>query len=157
MTKKISDYISEFEAVFNGEPWYGRPMMSIISDASAKDVFKKTNPAAHSTYEITHHLYAWRDLLVKRLNGDTKTTITTNSKEDWSPLPEEQTASSWQALVKKLEQNQKELVKALHKCDNDALDNNFAGTSFSLRTFLEGQLQHDIYHTGQIALSIKNA
>jgi uncharacterized damage-inducible protein DinB len=157
MTKKISDYISEYEAVFNGEPWYGRPMMAIINDAVVKDVFKKTKTTAHSTYEITNHLYAWRDLLVKRLNGDIKATIDANSKEDWSPLPEEQTAASWRTLVKKLEQNQKELVKALHKQDDGALDNNFAGTSFSLRTFLEGQLQHDIYHTGQIALSIKNA
>jgi uncharacterized damage-inducible protein DinB len=157
MTNEIRKFISEFQAVYNGQPWYGRSLMSIIYDAVVENVFKKTKPTAHSTYEITHHLYAWRDLLVKRLNGDTKATIDVNSKEDWTPLPEEQTVTSWRALLKKLEQNQKDLVTALGKWEDNALDENFAGTSFSLRTFLNGQIQHDIYHIGQIALSIKNA
>lgn len=157
MTKEINRYISEFEAVYNGEPWYGRSLMSIIKDANPKDVFKKTKPTAHSTYEITHHLLAWRNLLVKRLNGDTKYAIDPNSKEDWAPLPKEQTAASWEELVKRLEQNQQELLKAFGKWNDEALEKNFAGTDYTLRTHLNGQLQHDIYHTGQIALAIKNA
>ena len=157
MTKEINNYISEFENIYNGEPWYGKSLMAVINGADAKAVFKKEKPTAHSAYEITHHLYAWRGLLVKRLNGDTKSSIDTNSKEDWVPLPKEKNGTSWKALVKKLEQNQQELIKALGKWEDEALDKNFAGTDYSLRTFLNGQIQHDTYHIGQIALAIKNA
>ncbi len=156
MTKEINNYISEFETVFNGEPWYGKSLMAVLNDADPKNVFKKRKNTGHSAYEITHHLYAWRDLLVKRLNGDTKASIEVNSNEDWTPLPKEQNSSTWKELVKKLEQNQKDLIKVLPKWNNGVLDKDFAGTSNSLRTFLNGQIQHDIYHIGQIALALKN-
>ena len=156
MTKEINNYISEFETVFNGEPWYGKSLMAVLNEADPKAVFKKQKSTGHSAYEITHHLYAWRDLFVKRLNGDTKASIEVNSKEDWTSLPKEQTATVWKELIKKLEQNQKDLVKVLPNWNNGVLDKDFAGTSYSLRTFLNGQIQHDIYHIGQIALALKN-
>jgi len=157
MTKEINNYISEFETIFNGEPWYGKSLMGVINDADPKDVFKKQKSSGHSAYEITCHLYAWRDLLVKRLKGDTKSSIAVNSKEDWPPMPKEQTAAAWKELIDRLEQNQKDLINTLPKWNNGTLDKDFAGTSYSLRTFLHGQIQHDIYHIGQIALAIKNA
>lgn len=157
MTKEINSYITEFETIYNGEPWYGKSLMAVINNADPKDVFKKHKSSGHSAYEITQHLYAWRDLLVKRLNGDTKASIEVNSKEDWASLPKEQTTATWKELIKKLELNQQELIKALPSWSNGALDKDFAGTAYTLRTFLNGQIQHDIYHIGQIALAIKNA
>jgi len=157
MTKEINNYISEFETIYNGEPWYGKSLMAVLENAKPTDVFKKQNSHGHSAYEVAYHLYAWRDLLTKRLNGDTKSSIETNSKQDWPSLLKEETASTWNELVKKIEKNQQELVKSLAKWSDDKLDNNFADTNYSLRTFLNGQIQHDIYHIGQIALAIKNA
>ena len=90
MNKEIKNYISEFESIFNGEPWYGKSLMAVINDADPKNVFKKNNEDTHAAYEILHHLYAWRDLLVRRLNGDTKALISMDSKEDWTPLPGQQ-------------------------------------------------------------------
>ena len=156
MTKEINNYITEFETIYSGEPWYGKSLMAVINDADPKNVFKKQKETGHSAYEITSHLYAWRDLLVKRLNGDTTSSIEVNSKDDWPVLPKKQSADTWKELVKKLEKNQHELIEALPKWNNGSLDKDFAGTNYSLRTFLNGQIQHDIYHIGQIALTIKN-
>ena len=157
MKKEINSYISEFETIYNGEPWYGKSLMAVINSADPKDVFKKQKSDGHSAYEVVHHLYAWRNLLAKRLNGDNKVSIEVNSKEDWAPLPKEQTAASWKELIKKLEQNQQELITALTKLNDEDLDKDLASTSNSVRTFLNGQIQHDIYHIGQAALAIKNA
>lgn len=156
MSKEINYYITEFQTVFNGEPFYGKPMMGIIKEADPGKVFKKPSPSSHSAYEITQHLYAWRDLFVKRLNGDSKASIKMNSEEDWSSLPAEKTEAAWKQLVKKLEQNQEELMAALSKWDDGSLDKNFIQSAYSLRTYLEGQIQHDIYHLGQIAVALKN-
>ena len=157
MTKEISKYINEFETIYNGEPWYGKSLMAIIENAKASNAFKKHNGHGHSAYEIAQHLYAWRELLAKRLNGDTKSSIESNSKQDWPPLPKVQATATWNELIKKIEKNQQELVRSLAKWTDESLDKNFAETDYSLRTFLEGQIQHDIYHIGQIALAIKNA
>ncbi|MGZ8556865.1 MAG: DinB family protein [Chitinophagaceae bacterium] len=156
MNKEIKNYISDFENIYKGEPWYGKPLMAIVKETEAQKVFKKPVAASHSVYEIAHHLLSWRDLLVKRLNGDTSSSIEVDSKEDWLPLPKTDPARHWDHLVKQLEQNQQELIRSLSKLADDALDKNFAGSAFSLRTFLNGQIQHDIYHIGQIALANKN-
>jgi len=157
MNKDIKGYIAEFETVFDGEPFYGKPMLGIIKEADPSKVFQKSSPEAHSAYEVTQHLYAWRDLLVQRLNGNFKASIKIDSEEDWSSLPETQTAVVWDILIKKLEENQKDLVAALSKYDDESLDKSFIQSAYSLRTYLEGQIQHDIYHLGQIALALKNA
>ena len=156
MKKEINSYISEFETIYNGEPWYGKSLMAVIHSADPKEVFKKQNSSSHSAYEITHHLYAWRDLLTKRLKG-VNASIEVNSKEDWAPLPKEQSGATWKELIKKLGQNQHELIESLAKLNDEDLDKDLGNTSNSLRTFLNGQIQHDIYHIGQVALAIKNA
>lgn len=157
MNNEINHYITELETIYDGEPWYGKPLMAVLKEADAKAVFKKQNNNGHSAYEVLHHVLAWRELLVKRLNGDTPSNIKIDSDTDWSSLPEKQTASEWNALVRKIQQNQKELISGLSKWKDDALDKNFAGAAYPLRTFLHGQIQHDIYHIGQIALALKNA
>lgn len=157
MTKEIANYISEFETIYNGEPFYGKSLMAVIKDADPTLVFKKQKSTSHSAYEITYHLFAWRELLVKRLNGDTTSSIELNSKDDWPAFAGEQNPDAWKELVKKLEQNQKNLISLLPKWSNESLDKEFAGNTYTLRTFLNGQIQHDIYHIGQIALALKNA
>ena len=156
MNKEIKNYINEFKNVYNGEPFYGKPLMAILNDADPKKIYKKQSNTSHSAYEIAQHLYAWRELLIKRLNGDSKATIKADSKEDWLPLPAKQTAATWKVFVKKIEQNQEELIKALSKWTDESLDKNFVNSAYTLRTFLNGQIQHDIYHIGQIALALKN-
>ena len=156
MKKEINRYVSEFENMYNGEPWYGRSLESILGDVDPTVVFKKPNPAAHSIFEIVHHMYVWRELLVKRLKGDTKSKISMNSTEDWSPVPDTGPEKAWKELIQKLDQNQQSLIPALAQWKDEALDSPFAGTEYPLRTFLNGHLQHDIYHIGQVALATRN-
>lgn len=157
MKNEINNYVSEFETIYDGEPWYGKALMTILKEADPKSVFKKQNNNGHAAYEVLQHVLAWRELLVKRLNGDTSSNIKIDSEADWSVLPEKQTANEWNALVRKVQLNQKELISALSKYNDEALDQNFAGSAYPLRTFLHGQIQHDIYHLGQVALAVKNA
>lgn len=157
MKKEIEFYITEFESIYDGEPFYGKPLMAVLKEADPKSVFKKQNEKGHSAFEVLEHILAWRDLLVKRLNGDIQSNIKIDSEADWPALPEKQTINEWNALVRKVQQNQKEIITGLSKYDDTAIDKNFAGSAYPLRTFLHGQIQHDIYHIGQIALALKNA
>lgn len=157
MKTEISNYIAAFESIYNGEPFYGKALMTIMHEADTNKVYQKNSAAAHSAYEIASHLFAWRNLFVKKLNGDIKSSIEQDSKEDWPPLLQQQTAEAWNQLIQQLEQNQQQLLAVLAKYDDASLNKNVAGASYSLRTYLEGQMQHDIYHIGQIALALKNA
>ena len=97
-------------------------------------------------------MLAWRELFVKRLNGDTSTSIQMNSELDWPTLPTSQTAENWKKLLTRLSENQHALVKALKQTKDSMLAEEFANSNATLETHLEGNIQHDIYHLGQIAI-----
>jgi len=155
MNREINYYVSAFENVFNGEPWYGKSLLAVLEDVDTKTVYKNPGGEAHSIFEIVHHLYAWRNLLVKRLQGDTRSKISMNSTDDWAPLPGKQDEAAWNELIRKLELDQQALIPALAQWKDEDLDRAFAGTEYPMRTFLDGHLQHDIYHIGQLAHTIK--
>jgi uncharacterized damage-inducible protein DinB len=152
MKANIQHYVSSFESLYEGEPWYGRSIVSIVKEVQPTQAFKKNSPTSHSIYEIVGHMLAWRDLFVKRLNGDYSSTIQSNSESDWPKVPGEKNASSWDQLLHKLSENQQALIHALKKVSDNQLDKDFAKTNATLETHLEGNLQHDIYHLGQIAV-----
>jgi len=156
MKANIQHYVSSFENLYEGEPWYGRSIVSIVREVPPTQAFKKNSPASHSIYEIVGHMLAWRDLFVKRLNGDYSSSIQSNSESDWPKLPAEKNAGSWDQLLHKLSENQQALINALKKVNDGQLDKDFAKTNATLETHLEGNLQHDIYHLGQIAVLNKS-
>ncbi|HET9055971.1 MAG TPA: DinB family protein [Chitinophagaceae bacterium] len=156
MYGEIKNYITEFQTIYQGQPFYGKPLMDIVKQADIKKVYKKPSATGHSAYEILQHLLAWRVYFVKKLNGDKEASIKVNSADDWPPLPAMQTEDNWKALIKKVELNHQALITALSQYKDESLDEKFAGSIYPLRTFLNGQIQHDIYHIGQIALAVKN-
>jgi len=156
MNTNIKHYVSSFENLYEGEPWFGRSMTSILEEVSPSKAYKKATKEQHSIYEILQHVLAWRELFVKRLNGDTSTSIQMNSELDWPALPTSQTAENWKKLLARLSENQQELVKALKQKKDSVLAEEFANSKATLETHLEGNLQHDIYHLGQIAVLNKS-
>lgn len=156
MKQNIQHYVSSFESLYEGEPWFGRSITSIVKEIPPSQAFKKNSTSSHSIYEIVGHMLAWRDLFVKRLNGDYSSAIQANSEADWPALPTSKTSANWEQLLNKLSENQQALIEALKKTTDGQLDKDFAKTNATLETHLEGNLQHDIYHLGQIALLNKS-
>lgn len=156
MTTEMKKYQEEFESIYNGSPWYGKPLVEVIAMADPATVFSKPHPGGHSAWEIAQHLLAWREVLVKRLNGDTNAGIEADSEADWNSLPGKSPETAWEVLAADLGKNQAALLKGLEGWSDEALDKDFVRTGYTLRTHLNGQIQHDVYHIGQIALVIKN-
>jgi len=156
MHKKIEHYITAFENLYEGEPWFGRSLTAILKEVPPSKAYSKSSDTQHSIFEILQHMLAWRELFVARLHGDTSGSIQINSELDWPSLPSAKTAENWNKLLTRLTENQHELVKALKKQSDKQLSEEFANSNASLETHLEGNLQHDIYHRGQIAVLKKS-
>src|SRR4051812_23275408 len=118
MKANIQHYVSSFESLYEGEPWFGRSITSIVSEIQPSQAFKKNAPTSHSIYEIIAHMLSWRELFAKRLNGDYSSRIKSNSPSDWPPLPAEKTSANWEELLNKLRENQQALIKALRRTDD---------------------------------------
>jgi uncharacterized damage-inducible protein DinB len=56
----------------------------------------------------------------------------------------------------KLEETQDEILKIMDVMDDEALNTQTLGRTYNLEYLLNGIIQHDIYHLGQIGiLSVK--
>ena len=97
------------------------------------------------------HMYCWRRFVAEHLNGNADFKVELNSAFDW-PLEYENTTTTWQQALDLLEKSQAELIDAFEKFDEARLDEAMHGRKFTWYDFVHGLIQHDIYHSGQIAI-----
>jgi len=77
--------------------------------------------------------------------------IVTDSVADWPPYLEEKPAA-WRPALEELQENQRKLVAALRAWPDEQLYDTVPRRPFSFAFLVNGLIQHDVYHLGQIAL-----
>jgi len=146
----LTHYINQFQAIFNGEPWFGDSFDAKLSGLSEADAFRRPSPVIHSVAELVSHCIYWRQPLIKILQGDTTYKGSMKDEKNWMNL-EKLKPKGWATLLTEWETSQEELISLLSKAPAKFLDQPFQD-SHTMRHLVEGILQHDIYHLGQIGL-----
>jgi uncharacterized damage-inducible protein DinB len=144
----------ELEKVFIGQPWYGTPISTIITEGGWQAAFNKPGGSVHSIAHIILHMTGWTEEVISRLQGKSAAEPT---RGDW-PEPDEATEQNWHHLVIDLDEANSNLIKAMQAFPDDKWDepiNDQRGLGEPVTTYKElvyGFIQHQIYHAGQIAL-----
>lgn len=146
----LNQYIQQFEAVYRNQPWYGDNLLSVLEDVTDAEAFTRPAPNLKSLAELVAHVIYWRQSLIKRLEGDTSFKASMKSEDNWPALVSLKNMG-WPALCLQLEQTQQQLLKQLQRHDETVLQEPYR-TGTSVQQLIEGVLQHDIYHQGQMAL-----
>ena len=114
----------------------------------------------HSVWEIVLHMTAWKKEVRRRLSG---APAGEPEDGDWPEVPSP-TAEAWQAALDRLQQAHDALVAAVRQLPESKLfeptndpRNRETGSGVSYYVLLHGIVQHDVYHSGQIALVRKGA
>ena len=152
---EIARIIDQLEREFDGDPWHGSPLSSILGGVSHEQAAAKKVANGHSIWELVLHIAAWKNEVRRRLSG---APAAEPQEGDW-PQPGETTAERWQAALEHLETSHRLLVSAardfpepnLYIPSNDQRDRE-QGTGVTYYELLHGLVQHDVYHAGQIAL-----
>ncbi|MCJ7466791.1 MAG: DinB family protein [Maribacter sp.] len=97
------------------------------------------------------HMIRWRIFVIKKLKGDEVFAIQIDGPSDW-PEIRIGTAKEWDDLLGELKETQNTLLRILSLQTDELLERKVPGENFSFRFLLEGIIQHDLYHLGQIAL-----
>jgi uncharacterized damage-inducible protein DinB len=154
---EVSRLVDQLEREHGGEPWHGTPLAGILSGINAKEAAARPLGGAHThtIWELVLHITAWKGEVRRRLGG---APAGTPSEGDWPAPPSAPTADAWRQALEALEEAHRALVDAiarlpdaqLSELTNDPrVDEGSADTCFQL---VQGILQHDVYHSGQIAL-----
>ena len=145
----------DLHQVYEGDPWHGSSITSVLEGIGAEAAAIRPIPAAHTIWELVLHMAVWTREVASRVRGaDAK-----NPPEDW-PVPRfGGVEEAWKSAQADLAAAQKELEQAVDALQPDELvrwigdqRDPALGAGTTVGTAIRGLLQHHTYHQGQIAL-----
>ncbi|CAL68091.1 DinB family protein [Christiangramia forsetii] len=152
MKNRTENIIKSLSEVFEGEPWYGDSVMRKLENVPYVIGYKTCNPESHSAAQIVGHLIAWKTFAIEKLKCNDEFSIEIDTEKDWPDI-KVHTQEEWEALKRKLVAAQSEIYKCLNKKEDDSyLEEKVNGKDYDFYSLLNGVIQHDIYHLGQIGL-----
>jgi uncharacterized damage-inducible protein DinB len=98
--------------------------------------------------ELLWHMVLWREFTISRMVPDERDEryFETN---DWRVLDPADTGL-WTKGLQELDRTQETLVSVLRRQSDDLLGQVVPGRAYTFDHLLNGMVQHDIYHAGQI-------
>jgi uncharacterized damage-inducible protein DinB len=149
---EVQRIVDQYRRAFNGQAWHGPSLMAILEGVTAAQASAHPIAGAHSIWELVLHIAAWEKACSRRLNGDR---AQLSDEEDWNTITDF-SEEAWQRTRDLLVDNHNELLNSIAKVDEARLDSpiiNDPDTPFSsVYVTLQGGVQHDLYHAGQIAI-----
>lgn len=133
----------------DGDPWHGPSLARILEGITAEQATLRIREGAHTIGELLAHLTTWRRFAVQMLEGHGDYKVEINGPEDWPTIHAEQ----WEKVKADFHESQDALVDQLERFDDIGLESTLpGGRSVTFRQLLFGVLQHDVYHSAQIAM-----
>jgi len=148
-----TNYIADqLERAYRGRAWHGPALLEALAEIDAASAAARPLSATHSIWEIVKHLMVWHDVPLRRLQGERGASVVDlPATEDWPPVVEA-SPGAWRRTLDDLQAKQEALRDAVIAMSDDLLEVEVAGSEATARDLLYGVLQHNLYHTGQIAL-----
>jgi uncharacterized damage-inducible protein DinB len=145
---------------YSDDPWHGPATADLLQDLAASEAAAHPVPGAHSIWEIVLHMTAWQNEVRRRLGGKEPSLP---EEGEW-PEVSVMSAAAWKRDRERLGKSLDELLKILEGLREEDLDRTGGslsdrdpalGTGVTHRAMMNGLLQHNAYHCGQIALLLR--
>jgi uncharacterized damage-inducible protein DinB len=152
MKNEVQSIITNLERVLTGQPWYGEAVMPMLRKIHPAVVF--INPKnSHAAIEILYHMINWAQFTLNRLQRKPEEELVDSEESDWRNI--DARIHTWEKGLAEFEQIHKQIVAELQTKDDSFLTQMVDSRDYNFRFLLNGLIQHNIYHLGQIAF-LKN-
>lgn len=148
----IKDIVRQLIEIQEGSLWFDQCFKEKIDKLSNDEALTRPIPQVHSVAEHISHIIEWRKECLLRFNG--QRTDLMNSPDDWKDNIALRKIG-WINLKHLLYESTVTLVDALQGQDDTYLETKFLDTDYNFHYLIEGIIQHDLYHLGQIGITIK--
>ncbi|WP_025741133.1 DinB family protein [Aquimarina pacifica] len=148
----IEDIVSQFEEVFEGTPWYGLSILKSVEAIPVKFWDQRSKGVAHTIAELIVHVIDWRVFVIEKLKENQSYSISMNSEMDWRKDVSVTNEAEKIEGIKQLKKTQGEIIQLLSKKPDSWMSEFVLGKDYKNEYMMQGILQHDIYHLGQINL-----
>lgn len=148
MPSEVERIQDQLERAFTGEAWHGPSLLELLADVKAPQAAAHPIVGAHSIWELVLHIAAWDQAVAGRLDGSRGAV----SAEANFPAVNDSSEASWQNAIETLKQNHRELMNAMSRAEASRFDAPVVEGMSSVYVHMQGAVQHDLYHAGQIAI-----
>ena len=153
MNKELESIIRNLENTLDGTPWYGRPVYALLRQVDPSIAYKKPSPNSHSLADLLYHMLTWAEFTLKRIEKDNSQDLETFEKVDWREI--DPAVHDWDEGLAALIATHQQIIAHLQTKDEFFLSETVDYRQYNFRFLLNGLIQHNIYHAGQIAYVIK--
>ncbi|WP_420582739.1 DinB family protein [Reichenbachiella sp.] len=146
----IEQLTQKFQEIYDGSPWHGASLMTLLSSIPAEHFTKIVTPGKKSMAHLLEHMLAWRQLAIEVLKGNKEYDVPINSDKDW-PIPKP-VGDAKVHYLSKLSESQESLLSLLKTKNDDWLQEQTPNRSYNNAYLIQGIVEHDLYHSGQIGI-----
>lgn len=141
----------EFSQLYDGNPWIDVTIKESLSGISSEKASKRIAGGRNTIWEILNHMIEWRRMLLKRMNGN----ITSVPEDNFIREVPDPSEGSWKRTLKEFDKIQQEWLSFLDSLEDEDLEKTYPGNGERYYFLIQGIIQHDAYHLGQIVLLSK--
>ncbi len=140
--KSVLDLVVDvFDRGFDLRSWHGPNLRTSFRGINARDAARRIRNRK-TIWEQLRHCIFWKTVVLRRLTGSGEFP---HKGRNWPAMPVELSDANWRADVRKLEEVNAKLRRAIAKLNWKKIDP-------LARMMAIGVWFHDIYHAGQINL-----
>ena len=149
MNKETQYIIKSFESTLSGQPWFGRAVYEILEEVDKVKANIKPNGSDHSMIILLWHMNTWAEFVLGSLENRSAEEMKTIEANDWPTI--DPRVHTWQNGMEQLKTTHSKIIEILNKKEDSFLSEIVPTRKFNYRFMLNGLIQHNIYHLGQVA------
>lgn len=140
----------------DGTPWHGPSRADVLRDVTAREAAYRAAADSHSVWEIVLHMRSWTEEVLRRARGGVPAEP---ARGDWPAMPTPADDAAWRATLASLDAAHAELIRYVATMPESARASRVADrpddppeSGITQRAMIRSLAEHDVYHTGQLAL-----
>ncbi|WP_312398632.1 DinB family protein [Sphingobacterium sp.] len=153
----INDIIQQLKDVQTADLWIDENFEKKLTQVNATTAFERPIPQMHSIAELASHLIEWRREVLSRLKGNPRG-LEMSDAANWR-TNEELKIRGWEMLRSDFQATQQNIITFLEGKDDTFLHTAYPHANPTLphdyKYLLTGLIHHDLYHLGQMGITIK--
>ena len=150
MNKETQYIIKSFESTLSGQPWFGRSVYEILEEVNESKIHTKPNGDVHTLAELLWHMNTWAEFTLGGLENRSVDEMKKVETMDWREIDPK--THTWKKGIEQLKTIHSKIIEILkQKTDDSFLSDIVPIRQYNYRFLLNGLIQHNIYHLGQVA------
>jgi len=137
------------DRAYKAKAWHGPALLETLEGVTPAMAAKRVVKGAHTIWELVDHVATWNTIVAARVAGQKPKQVDPSLNFPKTPRA---TPAAWKKSLARLAASQRRFRAAVAKFPEKDLGRIRAATKQSWNVLIHGQIQHQLYHAGQIAL-----